>query len=136
MTPSPHKLIAQTEKAPKAIGPYSQAVSAGDLVYTAGQIGLDPSTGELVDGGIEGETRQVLTNLSHVLSACGSSLSLALKTTVYLRDMHDFAAMNSVYAEFIPSDPPARSTVGVSSLPKGARVEIDVIAARQSVRGD
>jgi len=136
MTPSPHKLITQTEKAPKAIGPYSQAVSAGDLVYTAGQIGLDPSTGELVDGGIEGETRQVLTNLSHVLSACGSSLSLALKTTVYLSDMHDFAAMNAVYAEFIPSEPPARSTVGVSSLPKGARVEIDVIAARQSVRGD
>ena len=136
MAPSQHKRVAHTDKAPKAIGPYSQAVSAGELVYTAGQIGLDPSTAELVEGGIQAETRQALTNLSRVLEACGSSLSLALKTTVYLDDMQNFGAMNSIYAEFFPSEPPARSTVGVSSLPKGARVEIDVIAARQSVRGD
>jgi 2-iminobutanoate/2-iminopropanoate deaminase len=136
MTPPQQKLIAHTDKAPKAIGPYSQAVRSGELVYTAGQIGLDPSTTELVEGGIQAETRRALTNLSHVLAACGSSLSLALKTTVYLADMQDFGAMNSIYAEFFPSEPPARSTVGVSSLPKGARVEIEVIAVRQPVRGD
>jgi 2-iminobutanoate/2-iminopropanoate deaminase len=136
MTPSPNKLVAHTDKAPQAIGPYSQAVSNGDYVYTAGQIGLDPATADLVAGGIQAETRQALTNLSHVLEASGSSLSLALKTTVYLSDMQEFGAMNSVYAEFFPSEPPARSTVGVVSLPKGARVEIDVIAARRSVRGD
>jgi 2-iminobutanoate/2-iminopropanoate deaminase len=136
MTPIQHKQVAHTDKAPQAIGPYSQAVSSGELVYTAGQIGLDPATTELVQGGIQAETRQALTNLSHVLSACGSSLSLVLKTTVYLGDMQDFGAMNAVYAEFFASEPPARSTVGVASLPKGARVEIEVIAARQTVRED
>ena len=136
MTPQQQRLIAHTDRAPKAIGPYSQAVTSGDLVYTAGQIGLDPSTTELVDGGIQAETRQVLMNLSHVLAACGSGLSMALKTTVYLSDMQDFGAMNSVYAEFFASEPPARSTVGVASLPKGARVEIEVIAVKQPVRGD
>ena len=136
MTPFQSKLVAHTDKAPQAIGPYSQAVSSGEFVYTAGQIGLDPATGELVKGGIQAETRQALTNLSHVLHASGSGLPLALKTTVYLSDMEDFAAMNAVYAEFFASEPPARSTVGVSSLPKGARVEIEVVAARQSVRGD
>ena len=100
MNPIQHKLVAHTEKAPKAIGPYSQAVSSGDIVYTAGQIGLDPATADLVKGGIQAETRQALTNLSHVLHACGSNLSLALKTTVYLSNMQDFGAMNAVYAEF------------------------------------
>jgi 2-iminobutanoate/2-iminopropanoate deaminase len=136
MIPLQQKLIAHTDKAPKAIGPYSQAVSSGELVYTAGQIGLDPSTTELVDGGIQAETRQALTNLSHVLAACGSSLALALKSTVYLADMQDFGAMNSIYAEFFPTEPPARSTVGVASLPRGARVEIEVIAAKRAVHGD
>ena len=87
MTPIQHKLVAHTDKAPQAIGPYSQGVSSGDFVYTAGQIGLDPETADLVKGGVQAETRQALTNLSHVLRACGSSLSLALKTTVYLSDM-------------------------------------------------
>jgi 2-iminobutanoate/2-iminopropanoate deaminase len=117
-----------TPKAPAAIGPYSQAVRVGDLVFTAGQIPLDPATGQLVAGGIEAQTRQALTNLSAVLEAAGTSLANAVKTTVFLADMAEFKAMNGVYAEFFPAAPPARSTVQVAGLPLDARVEIEVVA--------
>ena len=122
------KKIITTDQAPKAIGPYSVAVQAGMFVYASGQAGLDPKTGELVPGGIEAETRQVLTNLQHVLEAAGTSLSAAVKTLVFLTDMGNFAKMNAIYAEFFPSNPPARSTVAVAGLPKGACVEIEVVA--------
>jgi 2-iminobutanoate/2-iminopropanoate deaminase len=125
---SMQRQIVATPKAPAAIGPYSQAVRAGDLVFTAGQIPLDPATGLLVAGGIEVQTRQALTNLSAVLEAAGTSLANALKTTVFLADMAEFKAMNGVYAEFFPATPPARSTVQVAGLPLGARVEIEVVA--------
>jgi 2-iminobutanoate/2-iminopropanoate deaminase len=128
MTTTEGKKIIQTDKAPKAIGPYSQAVCIESLVYTAGQIGLDPATMEIVDGGIEAETRQVLNNLKHVLEAANSGLNYVIKTTVFLRDMADFPKMNAVYAEFFPENPPARSTVAVASLPKDVAVEIETIA--------
>ena len=117
-----------TESAPKAIGPYSQAIHSDAFVFTAGQIGLVPTTGEIVEGGIAAQTRQVLTNLKHVLQAAHAGLDGVVKTTVYLKDMNDFSAMNAVYGEFFASDPPARSTVAVAALPKGALVEIDAIA--------
>lgn len=120
--------VVNTEKAPKAIGPYSQAIRVGDFVFCAGQAGLDPMTGQLVQGGIEAETRRVLQNLTAVLEQAGTSLANAVKTTVFLTDMDEFKAMNAVYATFFPSTPPARSTVQVSRLPAGARVEIEVIA--------
>jgi len=123
-----NKKIIQTEKAPKAIGPYSQAVALDSVVYTAGQIGLLPASGELVEGGIEEQTRQVLKNLSAVLEAAGSSMSKVAKTTVFLKDMSDFPKVNAVYAEFFNENPPARSTVAVASLPKGAAVEIEAVA--------
>ena len=126
-TPKGKKVIT-SNKAPRAIGPYSIAIKTGNLVYTAGQIGLDPVKGELVPGGIEAETRQVLTNLKHVLEAAGTNLDSAVKTTVFLKDMADFAKMNDIYAEFFTQDPPARSTVAVAGLPKGASVEIEVVA--------
>ncbi len=122
------KRIIHTEQAPKAIGPYSQAVQMETMVVTAGQIGLDPETGELVEGGIQAQTRQVLTNLRHVLEAADSELGLVVKTTVFLKDMKDFATMNGIYAEFFAENPPARSTVAVSELPKGALVEIETMA--------
>ena len=122
------KKIVVTDKAPKAIGPYSVAVQTGQMVYTAGQIGLDPATGEIVPGGIEAETRQVLTNLKNVLEASGSSLADVVKTTVFLRDMADFAKMNVIYGEFFNQQPPARTTVAVAGLPKGGTVEIDAVA--------
>jgi 2-iminobutanoate/2-iminopropanoate deaminase len=128
MNPSEGKKIVTTDRAPKAIGPYSVAVQAGPFVYASGQAGLDPKTNELVPGGIEAETRQVLTNLQHVLEAAGTSLSAAVKTLVFLKDMGDFAKMNAIYAEFFPANPPARSTVAVAGLPKGACVEIEVVA--------
>ncbi len=119
-----------TQDAPAAIGPYSQALVHGNLVFCSGQIGLDPKTGEIVSGGVEAETRQVLQNLTHVLLAAGSSLDRALRLTVYLQDMEEFPKMNAVYGTFFPKEgPPARATVGVARLPKGARVEIDCIAA-------
>lgn len=120
--------IVNTDGAPKAIGPYSQAIHTASMVFTAGQIGLDPTTGELVSGGVSAQTRQVLTNLQNVLQAGKSGLDRVVKTTVYLQDMNDFAAMNAVYGEFFANDPPARSTVAVAALPKGALVEIDAIA--------
>ncbi len=120
--------VISSDKAPKAIGPYSQAIRVGDFVFCAGQAALDPATGNLVPGGIEAETRQVLKNLSVVLQAAGTSMSQVVKTTVFLLDMNEFAKMNAVYAEFFPSNPPARSTVQVARLPKDARVEIEVVA--------
>ena len=122
------KKIIVSDKAPKAIGPYSIAVQTGQMVYTAGQIGLDPATGEIVPGGIEAETRQVLTNLKNVLEASGSSLGDVVKTTVFLRDMADFAKMNVIYGEFFNQKPPARTTVAVAGLPKGGTVEIEAVA--------
>lgn len=130
------KKIIQTEKAPKAIGPYSQAVGIGNLIFTAGQIGLNPQTGELVGDDIESQTRQVLTNLKHILEAAGSDLNYVVKTTVFLQDMADFPRMNAVYAEFFPENPPARSTIAVAALPKGARVEIEAIAFIAPIQGD
>lgn len=125
------KQVVTTSDAPAAIGPYSQAVvSSGGLVYTAGQLGLDPQTGELVGPGIEDQTRQALTNLAAVLEAAGSGLEKVLKTTVFLADMNDFAAMNQVYAQFFGTAPPARSAVQAARLPKGARVEIEAVAER------
>lgn len=126
------KEIITTGKAPKAIGPYSVANRFGDLVFTAGQIGLDPVTNEIVPGGIEAETRQVLTNLRNVLAASGASLLSVVKTTVFLRDMGDFSSMNTVYAEFFLDNYPARTTIQVSALPKGGAVEIEAIACLES----
>jgi 2-iminobutanoate/2-iminopropanoate deaminase len=128
----PEKRIIVTDQAPKAIGPYSVANGFGDLIFTAGQTALDPETGELVPGGVEAETRQVLTNIKHVLEAAGSDLEHVLKTNVYLRDMADFAKMNAVYGEFFPKNLPARTTVQVAGLPKGGAVEIEAIACRAS----
>jgi len=121
------KKVIKTDLAPAALGPYSVAIQAGHFVYTSGQIGIDPKTNTLVEGGIEAEARQVLTNLKHVLEAAGSSLQNVVKTTVFLRDMGDFAKMNAVYAEFLGQDSPARSAVQVS-LPKNAAVEIEAVA--------
>ena len=122
------KVIA-TADAPQAIGPYSQAITIDSLVFCSGQIPLTPA-GALVEGDIAAQTRQVLSNLTGLLVASGSSLDRVLKTTVFLADMNDFAAMNAVYAEFFTSEPPARSTVQVSRLPRDVRVEIEAIAAR------
>jgi len=136
MYTSEGKKIVATDKAPKAIGPYSQAICTDHVVYTAGQIGLDPATMEIVEGGVEAQTRQVLTNLKQVLEAADSGLNYIVKTTVFLQSMDDFAAMNGVYAEFFPENPPARSTVAVAALPKGALVEIECIAMLVPARGD
>jgi 2-iminobutanoate/2-iminopropanoate deaminase len=122
------KQIIRTEDAPGAIGPYSQAVVAGGFVFASGQIPTDPSTGQFVEGGIREQTEQVLRNLSKVLEAAGASLAHVVKTTVFLSDMNDFAAMNEVYASFFTEDAPARSTVEAARLPRDARVEIDVVA--------
>jgi 2-iminobutanoate/2-iminopropanoate deaminase len=120
--------IVHTDKAPKAIGPYSQAIRTDSMIYTAGQTGLDPVSGELVEGGVEAQTRQVLTNLQNVLEAAGSSLGHVVKTTVFLKDMNDFSKMNPIYAEFFGENLPARSTVAVAGLPKGGLVEIEAVA--------
>lgn len=124
----PEKMIITTDKAPKAIGPYSAGVKAGHFVYTAGQLGIDPQAGKLVEGGIESETRQALTNLKNILEAAGSSLGGVVKTTVFLRDINDFAAMNGVYAEFFTEDFPARSAIQVAALPLGVAVEVEAVA--------
>jgi 2-iminobutanoate/2-iminopropanoate deaminase len=120
--------VVATDAAPAAIGPYVQARIEGDTVYCSGQIALDPATGTLVEGGIAAETRRVLDNVTAVLQAAGAGLSDVVKTTVFLVDMADFAAMNEVYAEYFAAPYPARSTVAVAALPRGARVEIEVLA--------
>jgi len=117
-----------TDKAPKAIGPYEQAIRVGDLIYTAGQIPIDPTTGNLIDGGIVEQTRQVLENLKAVLEAGGASLDTVIKATVFLKNMADFAALNEVYGLYLGMAKPARSTVAVADLPRGALVEIDMVA--------
>ena len=122
------KKIVVTDKAPKAIGPYSVAVKAGNFVFCSGQGGLDPATGAVVEGGVEAETRQCFKNLQSVLEAAGSSLQNAVKTTVFLRDMNDFARMNAVYAEFFNGNFPARTTIQAAALPRNIAVEIEVIA--------
>ncbi len=120
----------RTDRAPKALGPYSVAVLLGDLVFASGQAGIDPATNEIVPGGIEPETRQVLTNLMNVLEAAGTRMENVVKTTVFLTDMAEFAKMNAIYGEFFKENFPARSTVQVSALPKGAVVEIECIAVK------
>ena len=122
------KEIIQTDHAPQAIGPYSQAVKANGLVFASGQIPIDPGTGQFVAGGIEAQTEQVLKNLAALLEASGSSLDRVIKTTVFLADMQEFAAMNEVYGRFFASEPPARATVEAARLPRDARVEIEAIA--------
>jgi 2-iminobutanoate/2-iminopropanoate deaminase len=122
--------IVATEAAPQAIGPYSQAIQTGDFVFTSGQIPIDPKTGVFVEGGITEQTEQVLRNLAEVLRAAGTSLEAVVKTTVYLADMDDFAAMNEVYGRYFSNEPPARSTVQAARLPRDARVEIDAIAVK------
>ena len=117
-----------TDKAPKAIGPYAQAIKAGEFVYTAGQIPIDPKSGNLILGGIAEQTRQVLENLKAVLEAAGSSLEKVVKATVFLKNMADFTVLNEVYGEYLGAAKPARSTVAVAELPQGALVEIDFIA--------
>ncbi|MBN2084407.1 MAG: RidA family protein [Anaerolineales bacterium] len=120
--------IVTSEHTPKAIGPYSPAVRSGEFVFTAGQLGLDPATGILVAGGVAAETRQALQHCARLLEAAGGALPDIVKTTVYLRSMEDFSAMNAVYAEFFPNDPPARTSIQAAALPKGAAVEIECIA--------
>jgi len=120
--------VVTTEKAPKAVGPYVQGVKAHGFLFTAGQIGLDPATGKLVEGGIEAQTRRVLENLKAVVEAAGSSFKQAVKTTVYLTDLSHFQVMNQIYATYFEGQSPARSTVGVAQLPLGALVEIELVA--------
>lgn len=118
----------RTERSPKAIGPYEQAIKVDGMVFTAGQIPLDPKTGNIVEGGITAQTRQVLENLKGVLEAAGSSLERVVKATVFLKNIADFGAMNEVYGEYFGASKPARSTVAVAELPRGALIEIDLIA--------
>ena len=119
-----------TEYAPAAIGPYAQAIVAGDFVFCSGQIPLDPTTNQLVEGGIEIQTRRVLDNLQAVLQAAGSSLERVVKTTIFLADMNDFATVNTIYGEYFSADPPARATVEVARLPRDVQVEIEAVALR------
>lgn len=124
------KKVISTAEAPQAIGPYSQAIEAGGFVFVSGQIPLIPATGELVEGSVEVQTARVLENLKAILEAAGSSLESVVKTTVYITNMDDFAKVNGIYGQYFEENPPARVCVEVSKLPKGALVEIDVIAAR------
>lgn len=119
-----------TNAAPGAVGPYSQAIMTDDLVFCSGQVGLDPATGELIPGGVEAETERVIRNLEAILDAAGCTLADVVKTTCFLADISDFATFNGVYARYWPDPPPARSTFGVAALPRGARVEIEAVAAR------
>jgi 2-iminobutanoate/2-iminopropanoate deaminase len=125
-----------TSKAPKPIGPYSQAIRTETMVFASGQAGLDPASGKLVEGGVEAQTRQVLTNIKNVLEAADSSLELVVKTTVFLKSMSDFPKMNAIYAEFFAKDPPARTTIAAAELPVNALVEIEAIALLGSSHGD
>ena len=121
-----------TSGAPAAVGPYSQAIATDGFLFTAGQVGLDPVTGTLVDGGIEAETERAMANVTAVLDAAGCSWADVVKTTVFLADMGDFATMNAIYARYLAEPPPARSTIGVAALPKSARVEIEAVARIRS----
>jgi 2-iminobutanoate/2-iminopropanoate deaminase len=121
--------IISTAKAPKAIGPYSQAVRAGGWLFVSGQIPIDPATGQMITGDVKTQTEQVMKNLGAILEAAGLSFTHIVKATVYLKDMEEFAAMNEIYGRFFPSEPPARATVEAARLPRDARVEIDVVAA-------
>ncbi len=122
--------VIHTENAPKAIGPYSQAIEAGNMIFASGQIPIDPSTGNFVEGGIKEQTRMSLTNAQNILREAGTDLAHVVKTTVFLSDMDNFAAMNEVYAEFFSQPYPARSAVAVKTLPKGALVEVECIAVK------
>jgi|SRR5438067_7854027 len=124
--------VVSTDKAPKAIGPYSQAIVAGNLVFTSGQIPLDPKTQQMVEGDVRAQAERVMDNLAAVLAAAGASFSTVVRATIFLADLNDFAAVNEVYGKRFPSNPPSRSTVQVAALPKGARVEIDLVALKQS----
>ncbi len=124
------KKIIATTAAPAAIGPYSQGIEGGSIVFTSGQLPVDPATGGFAEGGIAGQTRQALANVQAVLAQVGLTMESIIKTTVFLKDMNDFAAMNEVYATFFPENPPARSAVEVARLPKDAMVEIEAIAVR------
>lgn len=126
----PEKQVVATQLAPAAIGPYSQAIMAGDMIFTAGQIGMEPATGNMAQGGILGETTQALSNLQAVLAAAGCGLADVVKTTVFLADMDEFGTMNGVYEAFFPPPYPARSAVQAARLPRDARVEIEAIAVR------
>ena len=128
----PEKEVIQTDKAAAPVGPYSQAIRYGDFVYVAGEKGISPDTGKIVDGGIEPETRQTLNNVKAILEEAGLSMDDAIRSVVYMTDLSDFAKMNAVYAEYFTVDPPGRTTVEVTSLPAGAHVEIEITAARQS----
>lgn len=123
------KSAVQTDQAPKAIGPYSQAVRSGDLIFCSGQIALDPATGTIVEGGVEAEAVRVLENLKAVLAAAGASMANVTRTTIFLADLGDFAKVNEIYGRYFEQPYPSRSTVGVAALPRGARIEIDAIAS-------
>ncbi|MBE7446162.1 MAG: RidA family protein [Planctomycetia bacterium] len=122
------RVVVSTNNAPAAIGPYSQAIKAGDFVFLSGQIPILPATGEVVQGDIKIQTRQVLENIKHILDAAGSALDKVVKTTVFMKDLNDYVAMNDVYKEFFPNKPPARAVVQVAKLPKDTHVEIEAIA--------
>jgi len=122
------RTVIATNQAPAAVGPYSQGIRAAGLVFTAGQLGMDPDTGKMVEGGVEAQTRQALTNLAAVLEAGGASLASVCKVTVFLQDMDDFKTMNGIYAQFFTQNPPARSAVEVAALPLGGLVEIEAVA--------
>ena len=126
------KIIVNSANAPKAIGPYSQAIEIGHLVFTSGQISIDPRTNQFIDDSVTVQTEVVIKNLEAVLKEAGSSLQSVIKTTVFLKSMNDFPAMNSVYEKFFRSNPPSRSTVEVAGLPKGAKVEIEAIALKEN----
>jgi 2-iminobutanoate/2-iminopropanoate deaminase len=131
MTAAAQRQVVSTSDAPKAIGPYSQAVIAGGFVFASGQLGMDPGTGALVPGGIDAQTEQALRNLEAVLRAAGSGMDDVVSCTVYLKDLNDFQAMNAVYARHFPVDPPSRATVQVARLPKDGLVEIACTAVRK-----
>ncbi|HEX7395422.1 MAG TPA: RidA family protein [Anaerolineaceae bacterium] len=122
------QIVVPAESGPKAIGPYSLGVKAGQLLFVSGQLGLDPATGAIVEGGVVAETRQALKNLQAILETGGCTLQQVVKTTVFLRDMNDFGSMNAVYAEYFKENPPARSTVQVAALPRKGAVEIELVA--------
>jgi 2-iminobutanoate/2-iminopropanoate deaminase len=124
----PIKSTISTDRAPKAIGPYSAGIKTNQFIFTAGQLGIIPESGNIIEGGIENETKQALLNIQHILEEAGTALNMVVKTTVFLRDMNDFNLMNTIYADFFIENPPARSTVQVAALPKGAAVEIEAIA--------